>query len=411
MSSYERIWSQALGGKPLSGELERLHQEHVAEISNQNEALHNAIEKAEHLRSDIPADYSANLPACDDLFISAKRQISTAQEALAAATKAFNAFRFGHGKLTLPNTPSSLETAMVCGVMIFVESLINASFFLNAHLAAGPLAALTTSTLISATNVFVSASAGYFIGRYLHYGLGTDSPDSKEFKGPRNLAARLHIIFLVFIGFFNLTVGLVRAQEELFSVRHGLSEYWQLLTTPESFFLVLIGCCMSALAWHKGKHGFDDPYAGYGAMQRSVERAEDRLDDVMEDYSEEISARYDEAFKAAQNNSVDLKDSIKKYNDAVCQCARLDMQLRQLITHIEASLRTEISKIANQYAGASDEEFALDPAILHAFCDLSGGLDYRLPVALPLPDTHDTKARFDQAKEQALSELMALFDE
>jgi len=129
--------------------------------------------------------------------------------------------------------------------MVFGEALLNAAFFSNAHMVAGPAAALLTSFLISMTNVTASTCAGFFIGRYLSFGSNALGSNDAHFRKKRTKAKYQFIGFIALMVFFHLTVGLVRAQESIEAVSHSPFAYLQMLKTPEAIFLTLMGGCMS----------------------------------------------------------------------------------------------------------------------------------------------------------------------
>ena len=49
----------------------------------------------------------------------------------------------------------------------------------------------------------------------------------------------LLFLFIGLLGYFHMTVGLVRASESLEKVHHSLTNYIYVITTPEALFLVL----------------------------------------------------------------------------------------------------------------------------------------------------------------------------
>jgi len=204
----------------------------------------------------------------------------------------------------------------------------------------GAVQALVAAALISLTNVVTSTAGGYFIGRYLSYGIHAADSDNPIFKKKRDAAWTCLFGFVTVMAYFHLTVGLVRAQEVLHNIEHSVSRYAEILTTPEALFLVMVGVVTTILSWIKGMTAFGDPYPGFGDKQRSVNQVQDQLPDRYEDFSNQITARFDERREALDE---DEKAAIKKVatnNQAVADCHKSIRTLDRYIKEADSQLQT-----------------------------------------------------------------------
>ncbi len=407
MTSANPYWvmAQALGGQTIGAEFEQLMQSARAGIEAKRTALEEALTNAKTLEIDLPHSGEHTSPKVDDIVLTSQTMLAAADKELADAERAFHAFRLLHGKVELPSTPSPLATSLNLALMTFVESGINASFFLSAHMAASPISALLTSTLISGTNVAFSACAGFFIGRWMAWGLHTRHPEVSENRRPRWVANALFGGFVAAAAGLHLTVGLIRSQESLHHVSHSVAAYQELLTTPESLMLVIAGSCMSAFAFYKGKHGFTDPYPRYSTMQETVYDFQDQRLEAIEDAEDAIQERFDQAAKTIKASSSDRRKLVGKYNRAVQACQAARQALETAVSEAEANLRDQVAAIADLYSGALSKTATPGIDELAAACDLSSSLHYELPVELPMPDTASALSDLQRAREQALERL------
>ena len=202
-------------------------------------------------------------------------------------------FREDHGlyRPSIRFRAGGIRWLALAAVMVLVESILNGYLFSQKNefgLVGGALVAF----LVSVVNVGVSSLFGFY-SRFFHH---------------RNSILKLYGLLLIlswlaFVGAFNLAVAHFR--DSLISL-----EDWNaaaeraveiIATTPfnvesiESWALVAIGCLISTCAFLKGFYA-DDPYPGYGMVERECEKAslayEDRhlmLIDALESTKEELT--------------------------------------------------------------------------------------------------------------------------
>lgn len=409
MATKEFEITQNLTGKDTSHHFREFHSKTVSELSGKKEALNQAHAKAQTLYSALQNPTKVYAPEVEDILIVAKRELDLLDNDIEDKQRAFEAFRCRHGRVTLPQTVSSIETLLVCAGMVVVEAAVNASFLLNAHMSAGALSALITSTLISGTNVLVSTSAGYFFGRKKNWGISAENPDEKEFKTIRSRAKWLNRLYVAAAGGFLITVGLIRSQEETRRISHSFEHYLELLRTPESVFLVLTGVCMSVLSYHKGRTGFSDPYPQYGEMHQAIIEARADYADCLEDYAEAINDRFDDTVENVSKTFTSIAAGLTAYNQAVSECVTADKGLREAISKAENLLKAEASRISNQSDGNTRRKKS-KPNILamEALCDLSSDLPGDLPNYFEIPDSAPLLFEMEAARHRALAQLASL---
>lgn len=410
--SFSRTITQAVIGEQPDGDLKGLIGKASHALSQKRAALENSLAKAHQLLNQINPLTKTLVPSATDILTKAAIDIQSCLEEIEAAKKVFNGFRIQHGRLELPNHPSALGSVLACGVAVLIEAGVNAAFFLNAHLTAGATSALLTSTLISATNVVVCATAGFFAGRWTIWGNNAPEPNAPEYRTKRMCAKVFVGVFTGVMAFFHITVGAIRSQESLDKVFHSLPAYQEMLTTPESLFLIMAGVCMSLFSYHKGKYGFSDPYPQYGTIALKVEDAEALLMETFDDYADEIRGIFDEAIEAFQKNHQAHIKTINAYNKAVDQCHQDERGLQSAIQSAQTRLQTEVAQMMSLYQSVNHEiPVSQTEEELMALCDLSGELHYELPKHLVIPETHEFKTQCTNERETALNALSALLNE
>ncbi|MEM7220024.1 MAG: hypothetical protein AAF515_16780 [Pseudomonadota bacterium] len=409
MNYYDALAARAANNQSLTGDLSQLQEEVAQSITRERATLESALAKAEALRGQLHPITEALVPDASDHLARANRAIGTRLQDLENASLALKAFRRRHGRVAPPRTPFALKTTLNCTLAVLVESVVNAGFFLSAHLTAGPVGALLASTLISATNVFVSASAGYRIGRWTCWGETAPDGDKEPFRGTRRKAKTLLVGFIGVMGGFHLTVGSIRAQESLTEIVHSPGAYLDVITQPESLFLVMAGVGMSVFAYYKGVSGFDDPYPCYGDLARQVEDAEDALAETHEDAAEEIRDYYEDAIEGSSDTLTAHRHHYEAYNAAVNECVTAQQRLSRSVHTAETHLRSEVQQLLSLYDGApGDIEAAMSRAELDAFCALGAGLTYTLPTQIPYPDQSAQHNAAAGARDKTLAAVAAL---
>lgn len=413
MSTYDRTLAQGLNGQSIKAVFETVRAKYDALLNEAKSRLKALCGEAESLRAGLKDTQDSGMAAVLDvegLLSTTAILLNSKQSELKRAEQDLWAFRVRRGLTQEPDLSQSIiNTLLFLGCLTCLESILNSLFFGNAHLAASPASALLTSTLISITNVFVSLLAGY-AGRWLDYGANADDSDAAAFKLKRFRAKLLFLGYLSIIGFFHLTIGLIRSQESLHEVSHSVDAYLHLLTVPEAILLIIVGGCMSAFAYLKGLTAFDDPYPGYGKRARLVQRLRDELLDSFDEVSEEINNEAD-AVNAVLTQTKNTQDAvIKEYNDKVRACHDAHSKLQQDVNTAKSKLREYIAQQSDRYAAGGNGAPLTDTEIQNLTCfDDYLTKDYTLSDYLPPPDQPDHRAALMKSKAAALKRLHEMF--
>jgi hypothetical protein len=221
MSTLDWTIAQALAGHQIIGELESQR----AAVEPPVAAAWDSMRQKCHEVQSLAMTLEGGAEPCTQGGVDVQGVLASAgmllpgkHKELHEAEQALEAYRLRHGLTRLPRAPHVVLNVLILAIMVLAEALVNGSFFLNANMVAGPFAALLLSALIAATNVTVSATAGFHIGRFLRYGANAVDADAPEFVHRRERARQHLYAYLLAIGLFHGTVGLVRAQETLDAV-------------------------------------------------------------------------------------------------------------------------------------------------------------------------------------------------
>jgi len=106
----------------------------------------------------------------DGILARAEFEFGAAAAFWLGAKRAKEGFKARMGMTREADDTAVTENILKISALIVLDALLNAGFFLNAHMTSGPLAALLASGLISLVNVGACVAGGYFIGRYIDYG-------------------------------------------------------------------------------------------------------------------------------------------------------------------------------------------------------------------------------------------------
>lgn len=412
MSNYERTAIQAVIGQKLDGQFQKLLSDYERPIQQNLFDLKRKCAEAEKLSPDlaernaVPVHQSGDL---EYLYTCAEQDLSDKIQVHSFTKKSLQAAQLQHGYVGAANNKSLVNSVLILLVMVFAEALLNAAFFSNAHMVAGPAAALLTSFLISMTNVAASACAGFFIGRYLSYGSNALGGNDAYFRNKRTKAKYQFIAFITLMVFFHLTVGLVRAQESIEAVSHSPLAYLQMLKTPEAIFLILMGGCMSVIAFHKGIHSFDCPYPEIGHLQRAEAAAKDDIQDALDYYQEEITAYFEDAEKEIKSPIESQKKTVKQFNKAVSSCQEARRNLEQSVRDAETNCRGEIAELITTYRCISGEEQEVPIETLKQMVSFERYLDIEIPAFRSSPETGSHKSELLLEKNRAVNRLTTLF--
>lgn len=404
---HRTLSSAAIGIQNPAAELEGLRHKYEQRLFPARDRLNEKIDHAKALKAAIgecnnqSGDIETQALA---LLAVATHELDTAHQEHQKAQHFKDIFCLEHGLTREPQNPSVISNVMALTLMGFGETALNSAFFANAALTATPISALTTSGLISFTNIVASTCMGYFAGRYLDYGLHTAEPELPEYRLPRKFARIGLGISIAALCGFHVTVGHVRAQEDLHSVSHSLSAYWQLITTPEAIFLVLFGVCLSIIAYHKGKHAFSDQYPQYSAHANAVSNAKEELFEIYENRKEDLEAIFDEEASQASKENKDTKKAVEAYNKAVKACRTAHRSLSKQISETESTVRAATAQLSQMHQGASAKKRSGKAADCSALASFQHLLDVELPEEISLSE-NTSNAALSEAKSRVLGLL------
>lgn len=414
MSNTEGFLAGMLSGQPLDGELERIHARYIGSLRDRQAALQGLCGEAKNLKDQLGTTPPASIDVCteaDTITAAAALILSERGKAVRRFGRVLRAYCLRHGHIPGAVKRSTAIAVMVLLLAVFGEALVNVSFFLNAHMVAGPLAALLVSFLISLTNVTACTCAGYFIGRYRDYGIPAQDADNPVFRAVR---AKANWLFRGFIGVmagFHLTIGLIRSQATLEDIEHSLSRYGELLTTPEAIFLIMVGVCMSVFAYHKGKTALGG-YPGVDEREQDVHTARNELQESYADSCDAIEDIFDRAESASDKLFKEQAKAVDTYNDKVKECHKESRALEQAAGQAESDCRAEIAQ-AVTFAMTLNGKDQQPPAdLLAQYASFEAVLTaIELPAFHHPPDHSAYKADLAKAKAAALKTLSAFYQE
>jgi hypothetical protein len=414
MSNHEWIRTQAQEGYPIEVELVRVKAEYEPTLASMHDKVSSDMAKLDKLRESaqtFPAEIYDSDVVLDDLWITAQAEVQYYKEENDRGNKDLKSFALTHALPRAPITPEPVQNSIVLGLFGGVETVVNAVFLNNASMVAGPTEAFVASGLISLTNIVASTAAGYFIVRWLPYGLHTAEPNLPEFKRKRDVAWMGFLVFIGVLLLFHLTVGLVRAQESLHHIEHSLPRYLEILTTPEALFLVMVGIVLSAVSMKKSLTAFCDPYPGYGEKGRTVQRVRDRMITRCDELKDEISVRFEEKREALKKAEKEVISKRTQFNDAVADYLNSERVHHRNINHAESQLQLKVAKIVHQHRIGSGRSVRRIPmAALEQFVHFDNYRVKNSPVCLAMPDFSTFKNKLDKAEAAALQHLTILFE-
>lgn len=211
-------------------------------------------------------------------------------------------------------------------ILIVLEAGMNSYLFSKGN-EFGLLGGLLVAVIVSLVNVAGSILLGY-LARYMRH----RNPLLKLC----GLAAL--VIWLGFATALNLAVahfrdGLESGLEWAAAAQQAVPA---LLAQPlalgsiESWLLVALGALISTIAFRKGWHT-DDPYPGYGPVERSLEQARLRYEEELHNALDELQKRRDDAIDELQDANEQVRDGITEAVDSLFGQSSLGAHLRSFL--------------------------------------------------------------------------------
>ncbi len=412
MSSYERTAIQAVIGQKPDGQLQKLVSENERLILQKRFKLRRICAETAKFNPDLSNRSTIPIPKSDDLaylYVGAEKELHDKVQVHDLTNRSLRAAQLSHGFVGSVDDKPIVQTALICSIMTLIEAGLNAAFFNNAHMVTGPTAALLTSFLISATNVVACCCAGFFIGRYQNYGINAPCADESYYRGQRR-KARLQLMgFIIVMVFFHLTVGLIRTQETIEAVNHSPMAYLEMLQTPEAIFLIIMGGCMSIIAYHKGIHSFDCPYPEIGRLQRAEVAAKEDIHNTFDYFQDEITDYFTSTEKEIEDPIKNQIKSVEQYNKSVSACHEAWNQLEQTVRDAETHCRGELAELTTSYCCISSESQEVPADILQQMMSFEKYLDVQIPAFHSLPEITSFKSELLLEKTQAVKRLATIF--
>jgi hypothetical protein len=366
--------------------LTELHR-HYTKLNKPLQAMAGALlalcKEADDIKGRIKPEHSADSPNAqlEGVIIMAEQTLPQKVLTLRQAEQSERAFCTTHKLFDRYVSPNALVSTLWVSVCVFIDAAVNSSFLYNAHMVSGPFSALLTSFLISLTNVALSVSAGYFIGRFLNYGSNCADPEAPEFKTVRVRARWQCRIFIGVMVFFILTVGLVRSMGSLDRVAHSLAHYHELLVTPEAVFLVLLNICIAVFSYSKGRTGFAHPYGDYSTYQQSVAASRDDLYRFYDELVEEIETICADSEDEAEAQVTAQSKSEKRYHKKVTECRQVYRELQEAIRSAENEFSAAVAKLLNTQSVLEGKNLSVPHDLLAPFA-------FTNVAAIKLPDSY-----------------------
>jgi len=395
----------------IFNELHHIYSKHKKALQGLVSKVQALCEEAENLKDKIGVTQNSNnLPTAqlEAVTTEAEQVFPQKVHACNQAVQAEKGFSTEHNLTNKSSQPNPTVTSLQIAIGVFFDAGMNSSFLYNAHMVAGPFAALLVSFTFSLTIVVTCACAGYFIGRFLNYGKNSTDPDIPEFKKIRNRAKWLFRIFIGVMIFLILTIGLIRSTESLDDIQHSLTHYIDLLTTPEAVFLILLNICIAVFSFHKGRTGFAHPYGDYSSYQIGIINTREDLQQTYTDYVEEIEDICETVESDAGIQDKNQKKSIALHNKKVSACHQAYRALEQAVQSAKSRFSADITKIVHTQSVITGKSENLPDGLLEQF-SFSDVTNVALPDFYQPPKGRDNKAALTKAKADALRRLSKLF--
>lgn len=240
-----------------------------------------------------------------------------------------------------------LKALSLLVIVIAIEAGINSYLFSKGN-EFGLLGGILAATLVSLVNVGMSFMLGY-MSRYMHH---------------RSIVLKFGGFCVLFLwlaaaGTLNLAVahfrdGLEAGLEWTLAAQGAVP---QMLAKPvelasiESWILFGIGGLISVISYRKGWHT-DDPYPGYGPVQRQLMKARDSYEAELKNALYDLQERRDVAIEELQDANEQVRSGISEAIDALFGQSTLGAHLKTFLEQcdVKAAHLLAIYRDANRAA-------------------------------------------------------------
>lgn len=286
-------------------------------------------------------------------------------------------------------------------ILIVLEAGMNSYLFSKGN-EFGLLGGLLVAVIVSLVNVGFSILLGY-LARYINR---------------RNVLLKLVGLVVIcawaaFAATINLTVahfrdgleaGLVWAQAAQQAVPNLLAAPL-VLASIESWLLVALGLLISTLAFRKGWHT-DDPYPGYGPVERSLDQARLRYEEELHAALDDLQRRRDDAIDELQDANEQVRDGITEAVDSLFGQSSLGAHLRTFLEQcdLKAAHLLAVYRDANLAARTDPAPASFNKAYIFPAFDPE-------PVDASRRDLAESEAaRVKTTVEAAINEIFSEFE-
>jgi hypothetical protein len=353
----------------------------------------------------LPADAEARLSTLSGSRLDGLLRLRADRESLRREREAFAA---EHGLARTARYPESrlLRLGLLL-LLLVVETALNGMFFARGH-ELGLLGGATQAVVLSVINI----GLGLFVGLKL-------LPQTRHKDAARRILGWCGLaLYLAFLAGFNLAVAHYREAFALHPAEAARLAVESLLARPlflaefDSWLLLLLGLLCSAVAFADGA-GLDDPYPGFGRLDRRLRTAEEDFFAGKRDLLAGIEAVKDQSLAAVDAHVRDIETRRAEAHSILLACVSLSRKYAARREYLERCANTVLRayRDANQAARSSlpptrfAEPFALPPDDgLPPPPELDARLTAQIEQTLAQASGH--KARILAGHDRALSALI-----
>lgn len=275
-------------------------------------------------------------------------EIQDSTDKLRGAVRWRETFKQEHGidRLAHRHRNSLWDWLAIGSVFIIVESCLNAYLFATKN-ELGLVGGIMVALLISAANVVISSLCGYYSRYFYHHHLS------------RKLCGALLVMFWVaFVSALNFGAAHFRdgivdealtwdqaAEQAVKQMRTQILD----VASIESWLLFAIGSAISFSALLKAFY-FDDPYPGYGKIERTLEDAREGYSHMHRDTLVALELKKENLIDSLREAEIEMQNEINDTVSALFGNSSLESQIRRHIEHCNdiASLLLQIYRDHNE---------------------------------------------------------------
>jgi len=293
------------------------------------------------------------------------------------------------------------RVVMLAIILIVCEAGINTYLFSKGN-EFGLLGGMIAAALVSAVNVSASGLFGY-LARYIHH----------HHKFLQFAGACAIVVWVLFMATFNLGLahfrdglehGVEWSQASTDAIPHLLAAPLS-LASVESWLLCGLGILVSILSFRKGLHT-DDPYPGYGRVERDLVKARRAYEMELADALDELAERRDQAVEELEDANRQMRFGMNEAINALYGQNALGAHLTAFLEQcdVKVAFLLAIYRDANRAARTADAPDSFSKAyIFNAFEPEAANDAYRISA-------EKAAENVKEAITMTISEIFAQFD-